>query len=456
MSKRNTILFIIVLIILTTGVLWYFYFNKSTDTINTNTKTEGENFVSNFFNFGKIKTKEVEDDSTSVTDISEENEETTIDIQEGNLFKISSMPVAGFTVFMKERFKEIANPKEIEQNNLKANLEVLPPSEKKVTPIAPLTEFVPALRYVDKATGNIYQTFTDQINERKFSNMEIEGIYEAYFGNNGNTVISRYLKSSPLLSGETIITYSGSLPKEILGNDSVVENNISGSFLPENIIDMSISPNTTKMFYLFNWKEGVVGTTAFSNGDNKKQIFDSKYTEWLTQWPNENTITITTKSTSFVPGFMYIINPNNSSIGLKRILGGIRGLTTLTSPNGKLVLYSNDTVSLNIYDIETGEAQTLGVKSLPEKCVWGISSDVIYCAVPKLIDNSFSYPDSWYRGEVSFSDDIWRIDVSQGNAKIIFNSEEEIDGVRLMLDQNEDFLFFINKKDSYLWGLTLE
>ena len=41
------------------------------------------------------------------------------------------MPVAGFTVFMKERFKEIANPKEIEQNNLKANLEVLPPSEKK-------------------------------------------------------------------------------------------------------------------------------------------------------------------------------------------------------------------------------------------------------------------------------------------------------------------------------------
>ena len=116
------------------------------------------------------------------------------------------------------------------------------------------------------------------------------------------------------------------------------------------------------MFYLFNWKEGVVGTTAFSNGDNKKQIFDSKYTEWLTQWPNENTITITTKSASFVPGFMYIINPNNSSIGLKRILGGIRGLTTLTSPNGKLVLYSNDTVSLNIYDIETGEAQTLGVK----------------------------------------------------------------------------------------------
>ena len=86
------------------------------------------------------------------------------------------------------------------------------------------------MRYVDKATGNIYQTFTDQINERKFSNMEIEGIYEAYFGNNGNTVISRYLKSSPLLSGETIITYSGSLPKEILGNDSVVENNISGSF----------------------------------------------------------------------------------------------------------------------------------------------------------------------------------------------------------------------------------
>ena len=59
---------------------------------------------------------------------------------------------------------------------------------------------------------------------------------------------------------------------------------------------------------------------------------------------------------------MYIINPNNSSIGLKRILGGIMGLTTLTSPNGKLVLYSNDTVSLNIYDIETRRSSNLRCK----------------------------------------------------------------------------------------------
>ena len=66
--------------------------------------------------------------------------------------------------------------------------------------------------------------------------------------------------------------------------------------------------------------------------------------------------------------------------------------------------------------------------------------------MPKLIDNSFSYPDSWYRGEVSFQMIFGELMSHKKNAKIIFNSEEEIDGVRLMLDQNEDFLFFINKK----------
>ena len=33
---------------------------------------------------------------------------------------------------------------------------------------------------------------------------------------------------------------------------------------------------------------------------------------------------------------------------------------------------------------------------------------------------------------------------------------EDIDGIKLALDKDETFLFFVNKKDSFLWELQLK
>ena len=89
---------------------------------------------------------------------------------------------------------------------------------------------MPALRYVARATGNIYETFADKIEEQKFSGTVIPQIYEALFGNKGQSVIMRYLKGD----GRTIETFVSNLPKELLGADTTVVNEIKGSFLPEN------------------------------------------------------------------------------------------------------------------------------------------------------------------------------------------------------------------------------
>ena len=144
-----------------------------------------------------------------------------------------------------------------------------------------------------------------------------------------------------------------------------------------------------------------------------------------------------------------------------KILGGINGLTTLTSPNGRIVLYSNNNLSLSVFNRDTGNSNLLGVKTLPEKCVWGGSaSDIIYCAVPRFIEQA-QYPDSWYQGEISFSDEIWKIGVESGNTAMIADpisvkNGEEIDGIKLNLDEGQNYLFFVNKKDSYLWELQLK
>ena len=34
--------------------------------------------------------------------------------------------------------------------------------------------------------------------------------------------------------------------------------------------------------------------------------------------------------------------------------------------------------------------------------------------------------------------------------------KEEIDGIKPALDESEDYLFFVNKKDSFLWELELK
>ena len=101
----------------------------------------------------------------------------------------------------------------------------------------------------------------------------------------------------------------------------------------------------------------------------------------------------------------------------------------------------------------------MGVKTLPEKCVWGNTSTTVYCAVPRNVPNN-QYPDSWYQGEVSFSDQIWKIDATNGNTTMLvdplaISGGEDIDGIKLALDNAGNYLFFVNKKDSFLWEFNL-
>jgi hypothetical protein len=455
MSKRNFILLIIVLIITLALVFGFLYLtqNKSTNPGDTG----GTNFISQFNPFGTAGTKPPSSTTPPPTDISGYQPTPTPEAALG-LTKVSSMPIAGFTVFPKERLVDVpvVTPAPAETAPVPT-----PDTTTKKTPARipeptpPLTEFVPALRYVDRATGNIYQTFADKIQERKFSTTVIPKIYEALFGNKGESVILRYLKGD----GKTIITFAGNLPKEILGGDASEDNQIKGTFLPEGIKDISVSSDGSSVFYIFPAGNEAVGTTLNLTTNKKVQIFSSPFTEWLSVFPNNKIITLTTKPSSSVAGYMYTTNGSSKSL-LTQALGNINGLTTLASPNGKLALFSDNNLSLKVYHLDTKTSDSLGIITFPEKCVWGSVSDVVYCAVPKSIAPG-EYPDSWYQGVVSFSDQIWKVDIGTGTATMIADPStivggEDIDGIKLSLDKDEGYVFFVNKKDSFLWELKLK
>ncbi|HEV7702339.1 MAG TPA: hypothetical protein VGO63_02770 [Candidatus Paceibacterota bacterium] len=466
MSKRNFILLIIILGLVIAGLFGFLYLRSGTTPVDV--VTSGTNFLSQFNPFAS--NTPTPGDEPSGIDTNGDGTITQEELAAVKLKKISSMPIAGFTIFSKERLKDIPVP--IAPPSTTVNVTTteqetvtsVPPATtttktttttKKVTtkPIAPPTEFAAALRYVERATGNIYQTFADKIIERKFSGIVIPKIYDAYFGNNGQSVVMRHLKPNET----TIETFVGALPKEKLGED-MPTNEVKGYFLTDDIKDISLSPDKSKIFYLLSTGGSATGTVLNLADGKKTSVFNSAFTEWNSFWGNNRTITLTTKPSAGVPGYMYTVDIDKKN--LIQVLGNVNGLTALMSPNGKLVLVANNNLELYVYHTDTKAYDALGVKTLPEKCTWNKTAEFIYCAVPVSLEGA-AYPDDWYRGEISFSDQIWRISLADGNTSMIADpflipSGEDIDGIKLELDTNENYLFFVNKKDSYLWELNLK
>ncbi|MEX2052288.1 MAG: hypothetical protein WD991_01155 [Candidatus Paceibacterota bacterium] len=439
MSRRNLILLIIVLGI--TAIIFLAFLFTRGGTPEDPSEEGGGNFFSSWNPFAKDPAPPQDNQPVQIPDYENLPEEQLAAMK---LKKISSMPIAGYGAFQKERLKEIPPAETGADEDVEG---------EPVVTIPPQTEFAPAVRYAEKENGIIYQTFADKIKQTKFSSTIIPKLYEAYFGNKGGTVVMRYLKGGD----ETIDTFVGVLPKEFIGEDARDDYEIKGSFLPEDVSDISLSLDSMKMFYLFEVGNGVVGTTLEFTNNRKTQVFDSAFTEWLSSWPNNNMISLNTKPASSVPGYLYKLDLSSRSV--TKTLGPIDGLTTLISPTGNFVLYSGDDLALVLYNTSSRESKPVGLRSLPEKCVWARSEEVIYCAVPKSSPIG-SYPDIWYQGGVTFDDQIWRINTSTLEATLLLNpvaeiNGEEIDGIRLSLDEAENYLFFINKKDSFLWEFYL-
>lgn len=439
-------IFILIGIILL-GVLSLFAYTKFKQSKNTTLNTaEDKSFFANFIPFGEDKQETQSNDIVDTPiDISSREDGVDVSDKEMKLSQISSSPVAGFVVYQKERYKNIPAPED-----------TVAKKDTKNKPSSPATESIPAIRYVDKATGFIFQTFADKIDVRQFSSTIIPKVAEAYFANNGETIVMQYSKENNY-NKDSVITFIGALPKEYLGADSSETNKITGSFLPENIIDLSVSKDTSNIFYMFKTGEITTGISMKASTTTKKsQIFDSPFSEWTSEFADNKTILLTTKPSSGVDGVSYMLDSENKSF--TKILNNIKGLVTLPNANNKKILYSNGDLVLNIYNTQSGGITNVSLRTIAEKCVWNKGGETIYCAVPK-ISGRGEYPDIWYQGEFSFDDAIWKIDAETGNTTMLTDlsilAGQEIDAVKLDIDENQNYLFFINKKDSQLWKLNL-
>ena len=321
-----------------------------------------------------------------------------------------------------------------------------------VSPTASSSDMV-MVRFVEQGTGNVYEVSPEFSTETRLSNTTIPKINEVLWNKTGTRLIARYTKDG---EDDTVQSYYAELT-----NSGQSQGELQGSFLSENIEVMTKNPEQNKLFYILGHSGGSTGIISEFDGTKKIQILDSPLREWLVEWPSSGTIALTTKPSASVPGFLFLLNAKTGA--LTRAVSEIKGLTTLVSPDDSSVLYSENVsgdLSLKIYSFKSGVSEDATVTTLPEKCVWSRNDiEAVYCSVPTYIPNGL-YPDGWYQGLVSFSDDIWKLNPKTGTGELLVRLKEatkkDIDGTNLFLSQKEEYLFFSNKNDSHLWSLRLK
>lgn len=306
------------------------------------------------------------------------------------------------------------------------------------------------VRYIEKGTGNIYDYLPEKKETQRLTNQTIPRIQEAFFGDNGNKVFIRYLKDD----NQTIETYFGVVPKQVLGGDGD-QGDLTGKFLQKNIQDITLNPKRDTAFFQTSQNTAGFGATFKLADETQTQFFTSLFSEWLPQWINDKTITMTTKASGFAPGFMFNLDVKSGE--MKKILGGIYGLTTNTNADETKILFSKSTdrsLIFGMHDVKDGKNYSLNIDTLPEKCAWSTTGGTIYCAVPRILPGGV-YPDEWYQGIIHTSDQIIRIDPTQlYDNEILVDPEDEkvqVDGINIQVDTDERYTAFIDKTTNLLY-----
>lgn len=312
-------------------------------------------------------------------------------------------------------------------------------------------------RWVERATGHIFEMRADGSGKTRISNTTLPGIQEALFSGDGDRVLLRYVAADD----QTIETVLGQLrPVTATTSDGRIysDTRLVTTFLPRNIAQVAPSPDGQSFAELLEGLVGSVRVASFADGSSAP-LFESPISEWNLGWPGADEISLTTRGSHGEPGYLYLVNRQSGAS--EKVLERIPGLSALVNPAGTRVLYSasiGGDLSLSVLDVETGISAPLEIRGLPDKCAWSRTAEsVVYCGQPDEYYRG-EYPDNWYRGQVSFVDNIWRIDVDRGTYRFLHDVRVDpiqLDVWRPYVSADDEYLLFTNKSDLTLWSLNL-
>lgn len=414
MKKSTFIVIIIVIVVAVIGGGWYWFSyirnQKSSDV--TDTSVSGG---FNPFNRNTVQTDQPVNKPQATSTIEKTEQNTSIKIPV--LRQLSETPVGGMS--------------------------------------ASTTASTTVVRFIDRGVGHIYEANSENGNIEKISNTTLPKIYESYWNKNLTALVLRYLRDD----SDAVTNFYTEL-RRVGTATSTTLFEIKGKYMSPDINQLIVSPSGDRIFTWNIENNRGIGYISSFDEKNKIRVADSPLTQVLIDWPENNTVTITTKASIHAYGYAYAIDVKTGA--MRKMLGNLRGLSTKTSKDMKKTLFSeskNGSLSTSLYNSSDESMQEVIFRTLADKCAWSsLRKNEVYCAVPTEIPDGI-YPDDWYKGTIQFVDQIWHLDTTTGEVHLLANllnlSNKLIDATQLTLDPKENFLYFINKRDLTLWSLDL-
>jgi len=303
-----------------------------------------------------------------------------------------------------------------------------------------------AIRFVDRATGHIFEKELPNGSVKRVDQTTVPKVYEAYFVNDGDGVVRRYIDES----GEIISVYNNLREDESVGTP-----------LSLDILEVAVSPDGTNLSFIERARNGSNLMVVTPTGDIEKEILSSSLQGWNLEWKNNESILLTQKASGSLPGSSYVVDTDTGEKTL--VLQQLPGLITNISPGGETILYSTigdgQRPTLSVKHLDTERIVNLHVTGFASKCVWHPTSlKKIYCALPNELLRGVS-SDDWHQGQVHFADSVWEIDTETANLTHILSPNKtggvSLDMVDLTTDVSGGTIFFKNKTDQTLWSISL-
>ena len=307
------------------------------------------------------------------------------------------------------------------------------------------------LRYVDRATGHISEVKLSTMERSKILNVTRPKIYQAIWKKDGTGFVERTLDAE-----EDIVNTSVSLILSTSTSSTTEPYIIRSTLLKGEVGEIVLGLESSLIYNLTD--SGVVATSNFL-GEKPKTLFTLPFTSWRIAPVSTTTALLTTKPSVMGQGYSYLTNLSTGK--LTKILGPLSGLSAKVKSDSSRVIYSyidNNKLELRARDLKTGVVTDILPKTLADKCTWSKRvGGIVYCAAPKTLPPGL--PDSWYQGEVGFTDSFWRFNIDTDTAEELYvpqiDSEGIIDVYLPELSPDQDYIVFINKADLSLWVLKL-
>lgn len=296
--------------------------------------------------------------------------------------------------------------------------------------------------YVEQGTGHVRYINLTTGEETLRSATTIPGTYKAAFSKDGEIVAITTTEEG---SAKTIVA---TVPH------ASSTKGLEGVALPVGASEINVSEKSGIAYYLITGAQGARGYAYSIGKKTSTELFNIPIRDVHVLWGEPNYVYTTPTYTQ--TGYVYKIQGND----LRYVTEGAVGL--MASRHGSDAVVTRKTVTaegndfwFSVLKTSSGE-KPLGGPVIPEKCVSVETS--FWCGVPSAIDSEF--PDSWYKGTISFSDSLWHIDTENESAQIesdfFAETGRQIDVLDIGVDSFNTYLYLINKNDNTLWLYELK